>query len=297
MSPPELQSDARVVVIGGGVVGASILYHLTKRGWNDVVLVERKELTAGSTWHAAGGMHTLNGDPNVSALQKYTVELYQEIEQISGQDCGIHLTGGLNLADTEERMDWLRMAHARGSYLGMDTELISPAEARALMPFLEERFFVGAMYDPLEGHVDPSGVTHAYAKAAQLAGASIYRHTWAQAISQRADGTWDIDCGEAGSIHCEHFVNAGGLWARDVGRMCGLELPVLAMEHMYLLTENIPSLIDFNQETGRESHLCIDFGGEIYIRQEGGGLLLEASLCQGVFRRVSRGALKLDFWR
>ena len=114
-----MKSSARVVVIGGGVVGASVLYHLTKAGWTDVVLVERKELTAGSTWHAAGGMHTLNGDPNVARLQQYTVNLYKEIEKESGQNCGIHLPGGIQLADTPERLDWLKMAQARGRYLGI----------------------------------------------------------------------------------------------------------------------------------------------------------------------------------
>ena len=269
-----MKDQARAVVIGGGVVGASVLYHLTKNGWHDVVLVERKELTAGSTWHAAGGMHTLNGDPNVAALQKYTIELYQEIEKISGQDCGIHLTGGVQLADTEERMDWLRNADARGRYLGLDTQMISVAEAKELMPYLDEQHFVGAMFDPLEGHVDPSGVTYAYAKAARLSGAEVERNTWAQAIRRRRDGLWDIDCGDAGTITCEHFVNAGGLWAREVGRMCGLELPILAMEHMYLLTEAVPGIKEWNERTGVKGTHAVDFGGEIYLRQEGDGLLL-----------------------
>ena len=157
-----MRSDARVVVIGGGVVGASVLYHLTKAGWKDVLLLERGELTCGSTWHAAGGMHTVNGDPNVAKLQQYTINLYQEIEQISGQSCGLHITGGLMLAGTNERMDWLRMAKARGRYLGMELDLISVSEAKKLFPLLEEKHFVGAMYDPIEGHVDPYGVTHAY---------------------------------------------------------------------------------------------------------------------------------------
>ena len=274
-----MKTEAQVVVIGGGVVGASVLYHLTKAGWTDVVLVERTELTAGSTWHSAGGMHTLNGDPNVAKLQQYTIELYQEIEEISGQDCGIHITGGVMLADTPERMDWLRMAHARGRYLDMETELISVAEAKALMPLIEEKYFVGAMYDVHEGHVDPSGVTHAYAKAARLAGAEVYRNTWARDITRTADGGWnvhtyDTESGEPKEvIRCEHVVNAGGLWAREVGRMVGLELPVLAMEHQYLLTEDIPAVADHNAEHGEVLH-CIDFGGEIYMRQEGGGLLL-----------------------
>ena len=152
-----MKSSAQVVVIGGGVVGASVLYHLTKAGWTDVMLLERRELTAGSTWHAAGGMHTLNGDPNVSKLQQYTIQLYEEIERISGQDCSIHLPGGLMLADTEVRMDFLRMAQARGRYLGMELELISAKEAQDLFPLLDPQYFVGALYDPVEGHVDPTG--------------------------------------------------------------------------------------------------------------------------------------------
>ncbi len=280
-----MKTQAQVVVIGGGVVGCAILYHLTRAGWTDVVLLERAELTHGSTWHSAGGMHTLNGDPNVAKLQQYTIELYKEIEELSGQDCGIHTTGGVMLADTPERLDWLRMSHARGRYLGMETELISVEEAKELLPIMEERFFVGAMYDAHEGHVDPTGVTNAYALSARQAGAEIYRHHWAYDISRGADGGWDVHVGrtarndpstieeEIAPIHCEHVVNAGGLWAREVGRMVGLELPVLAMEHMYLLTENIPELAAYNAGRGEMLH-AIDFGGEIYMRQEGGGLLL-----------------------
>ncbi|MDG2428391.1 MAG: FAD-dependent oxidoreductase [Acidimicrobiales bacterium] len=274
-----MKTDAQVVVIGGGVVGCSVLYHLTKNGWTDVVLLERTELTAGSTWHSAGGMHTLNGDPNVAKLQQYTIELYREIQQLSGRDCGIHLTGGLMLADTDERLDWLRMAHARGRYLGMETELISVAEAKRLMPLLEEEYFVGAMYDAHEGHVDPSGVTHAYAQCARNNGAEIYRNSWVHSLARTAESEWDVEVidtptGEIkGTIRCDHVVNAGGLWAREVGRMAGVELPVLAMEHMYLLTEDIPAITAYNEEHGEVLH-CIDFGGEIYMRQEGGGLLL-----------------------
>ena len=164
-------------MIGGGVVGASVLYHLTKAGWKDVLLVERAELTSGSTWHAAGGMHTVNGDPNVAKLQQYTIQLYKEIERISGQSCGVHITGGVMLAGTRERLDWLKMAKARGRYLKMELEIISVDEAAKLFPLMDKRHFVGAMYDPIEGHVDPYGVTHAYAKSAQIGGAEIVRHT------------------------------------------------------------------------------------------------------------------------
>jgi dimethylglycine dehydrogenase len=269
-----VKSSAQVVVIGGGVVGASVLYHLTKAGWTDVMLVERRELTAGSTWHAAGGMHTLNGDPNVARLQQYTIQLYQEIERISGQDCSIHLPGGLMLADTEVRMDFLRMAVARGRYLGMELELITPKEAQDVFPLLDPQYFVGALYDPVEGHVDPTGVTWAYAKAAQKAGAEVHQRQPVVALEQRPDDTWTVRLESGAEIHAEHVVNAGGLWAREVGRMVGIELPVLAMEHHYLLTVDMPEVAAQNAKVGHEMPMALDFGGEIYIRQEGGGMLL-----------------------
>ena len=269
-----MKSSARVVVIGGGVVGASVLYHLTKAGWTDIVLVERKELTAGSTWHAAGGMHTLNGDPNVARLQQYTVNLYKEIEKESGQNCGIHLPGGIQLADTPERLDWLKMAHARGRYLGMKMEIISIKEAKVLNPLLEEKYFVGALYDEDEGSVDPYGVTHAYAICAKNRGAEVYTNTWVTALNHRPDGTWDVITDKDHTIHAEHVVNAGGLWAREVGRMCGIELPVLAMEHHYLMTEPMEEVIEFNRVNGKELPHMIDFAGEIYARQEGQSILL-----------------------
>ena len=264
-----MKSHAQVVVIGGGVVGASVLYHLTKAGWKDVVLVERAELTSGSTWHAAGGMHTINGDPNVAKLQQYTIGLYKEIEEISGQSCGVHISGGLMLAGTPERLDWLKMTQARGRYLGMQLDLVSMDEAVKLMPLIEKKYFVGALYDPLEGHVDPWGVTNAYTKSAQIAGAEIYRHTRVTDLRQRPDASWDVST-EKGEIHAEHVVNAGGLWAREVGRMVGLELPVLAMEHQYLITEDMPEITSSSKE---QLHV-IDFEGEIYMRQERNGMLM-----------------------
>ncbi len=172
-----MKTKVRVVVIGGGVVGASVLYHLTKLGWKDVQLLERAELTSGSTWHAAGGMHTVNGDPNVAKLQQYTINLYEEIERISGQSCGMHVTGGLMLAGSRERMDWLKMTQARGRYLGMDLELLSASEIAKIYPLMDPKHFLGGILDPIEGHIDPSGVTLAYAKSAQLGGAEIVRQT------------------------------------------------------------------------------------------------------------------------
>jgi dimethylglycine dehydrogenase len=263
-----MKSHAKVVVIGGGVVGASVLYHLTKAGWKDVLLIERAELTSGSTWHAAGGMHTVNGDPNVAKLQQYTINLYQEIERISGQSCGVHVTGGIMLAGSRERLDWLKMAKARGRYLGMDLEIISVDEAAELFPLMDKSHFAGAMYDPIEGHVDPYGVTHAYAKSAQIGGAEIVLRTRVTDLKARADGTWDVIT-DRGNVHGEYVVNAAGLWAREVGRMVGIELPILAMEHQYLITGDMPELVG-----KKEPAHCIDFEGEIYLRQERGGMLM-----------------------
>ncbi len=268
-----MQSHARVVVIGGGVVGCSVLYHLARAGWTDVLLIERSELTSGSSWHAAGGFHTLNGDPNVAKLQAYTVSLYRELEELSGQSCGLHLTGGVMMADSPERMDFLRLTHAKGRCLGMETEIITPSEAKAMFPLMDDSHFVGALWDPVEGHLDPSGTTHAYAKAAQKLGARIILRNRVVDLTQDPDGTWNVVT-EQGTVRAEHVVNAGGLWAREIGRMVGIELPLLAMEHMYLLTEPMPEVQEYNAATGRELIGVIDFKGEIYTRQERQGILL-----------------------
>jgi dimethylglycine dehydrogenase len=250
-----------------------VLYHLTKKGWKDVMLLERDQLTSGSTWHAAGGFHTLNGDPNVAMLQSYTVSLYEELERISGQSCGLHKSPGIMLADTPERMEFLKMTVARGRYLGMDTEIISVKEAKNYFPFIEEKYFLGALLDPNEGHLDPSGTTYAYAKAARLGGATIEVQTKVESLEQKPDGTWRVIT-DKGVVECEHVVNAGGLWAREVGRMVGIELPVLAMEHMYLVTDDIPEVVAFNKSAGKEIGHVIDFGAESYLRQEGKGMVL-----------------------
>src|SRR5579862_4105850 len=185
-----MKSHAKVVVIGGGVVGASVLYHLTKAGWKDVLLIERAELTSGSTWHAAGGMHTINGDPNVAKLQKYTIELYKEIETLSEQPTGMHLTGGVLLAATQPRFEWLKSVHAKGRYLGIETRIISPERAHELLPLLDPSCFVGGLETVLDGHLDPSGTTQAYARAARKLGAQIERFTKVEQLLQNADKSW-----------------------------------------------------------------------------------------------------------
>ena len=264
-----MKSSARAVIIGGGVVGASTLYHLAKIGWTDVLLLEKSELTSGSTWHAAGGMHTFNGEANISRLQKYTIDLYREIEALSGQSCGLHPNGGLMLAATQGELDSLKLICSRARYLGMETEMISLDEAKRLNPLIDTQHFIGALWRADGGHCDPSGTTQAYVKAARLLGASVERFTRVLSLSPRSDGSWDVVT-DKGNVHAEHVVNCGGLWAREIGHMVGIELPVLAMEHHYLITEDIPEL------KGRDKEIVntTDYAGEIYMRQERGGALI-----------------------
>jgi dimethylglycine dehydrogenase len=264
-----MRTHAEVVVIGGGVVGCSVLYHLTKLGCTNVVLCERKELTAGSSWHAAGGFHAFNSDPGVARLQAYTISLYPEIQALSGKDVGMHITGGLLVAETSERWDSLRADWARHRVLGLATELLSPSQVRELCPIMDVSRVRGAIFAPHEGHLDPYGATHAYAKAARLKGAEIYRHTRVCEIIPSGKGTWQVVT-DKGTLECEHVVNAAGLWAREVARMVGIELPLVPMEHHYLITDDLPEL----QQATRELPSILDLDGEIYLRQEHKGMLL-----------------------
>ncbi|MDG1209696.1 MAG: FAD-dependent oxidoreductase [Paracoccaceae bacterium] len=264
-----MKSHARVVVIGGGVVGCSVLYHLTKLGWNDVMLVERSELTSGSTWHAAGGFHTLNADTNMAALQGYTIRLYRELEELTGMSCGLHHVGGVTLADTPERMDFLKAERAKHHYMGLETEIVGPEEIKKLSPITNVEGVIGALYDPLDGHLDPSGTTHAYAKAARMAGAEISLRNPVLETTPRADGGWDVVTKD-GTIQAEHVVNCAGLWAREVGALAGLYLPLHPMEHQYLVTEETPEVYEREKELPH----VMDPSGESYLRQEGRGLCI-----------------------
>ncbi|MEL6205495.1 MAG: FAD-binding oxidoreductase, partial [Pseudomonadota bacterium] len=187
-----MKTTTQVCVIGGGVVGCSVLYHLTKLGWSDVMLVERSELTSGSTWHAAGGFHTLNGDTNMAALQGYTIRLYRELEEITGLSCGLHHVGGITLADSPERMDMLKAERAKHRYMGLETDILGPSEIRELAELVNCEGVIGALYDPLDGHLDPSGTTHAYAKAARMGGAEIELHCKVERLEPRTDGSWNV---------------------------------------------------------------------------------------------------------
>ncbi|MBR9766308.1 MAG: FAD-dependent oxidoreductase [Rhodobacteraceae bacterium] len=272
-----MQTTTRVAVIGGGVVGCSVLYHLTKLGWSDVMLLERSELTSGSSWHAAGGFHTLNGDTNMAALQGYTINLYRELEEITGMSCGLHQTGGLTLAETRDRFDMMLAERAKHRHMGLNTEILTPAEIKDRCPITNVDGIVGALWDPLDGHLDPSGTTHAYAKAARMGGATIHTHTKVIETNPRPDGTWDVVT-DKGTIHAEHVVNAGGLWAREVAAMAGLYLPLMPMEHHYIVTDDIPEIYERSSE---HPHV-VDPAGESYLRQEGRGL------CIGFYEKKPR---------
>ena len=264
-----MKTHTQVAVIGGGVVGCSVLYHLTKFGWNDVMLIERSELTSGSTWHAAGGFHTLNGDTNMAALQGYTIGLYKELEAITGMSCGLHHVGGITLADNQERFDMLKAERAKHRYMGLHTEILSPKEVKEFAEIVNIEGIVGALYDPLDGHLDPSGTTHAYAKAARMGGAEIVLHNRVLETNPRPDGSWEVVT-ENGTIIAQHVVNAGGLWAREIGAMAGVYLPLLPMAHQYLVTDEIPEI--YNR--AKEFPHVMDPGGESYLRQEGRGLCI-----------------------
>ena len=264
-----MKSHVRVAVVGGGVVGCSVLYHLTRLGWSDVMLIERSELTSGSTWHAAGGFHTLNADTNMAALQGYTIRLYRELEELTGQSCGLHHVGGLTLAADADRLDFLKAERAKHRYMGLETEIVGPEEIARLSPITNPKGLLGALYDPLDGHLDPSGTTQAYAKGARMHGAEIVLRNSVRELNPRLDGSWDVVTAQ-GTVNAEYVVNAAGLWAREIGEMAGVYLPCHPMEHQYLVTDDLPEVYE------RETELphCMDPAGESYLRQEGRGLVI-----------------------
>ncbi|MBC7238240.1 MAG: FAD-binding oxidoreductase, partial [Chloroflexi bacterium] len=208
-------------------------------------------------------------DTNMAALQGYTIRLYKELEEITGMSCGLHHVGGVTLADNRDRFDMLLAERAKHRYMGLDTHIVTPEEIAKIAPVTNIDGIIGGLYDPLDGHLDPSGTTHAYAKAARMGGASIETHCMVRETKQRADGTWDVVT-DKGTIHTEHVVNAGGLWAREVGAMAGVYLPLHPMEHQYIVTDEIPEIYTRDSE---HPHV-MDPAGESYLRQEGRGLCI-----------------------
>jgi dimethylglycine dehydrogenase len=267
-----VETHARVVIIGGGVVGCSILFHLAKLGWKDVMLLERSELTSGSSWHAAGQIHTISSDPNISRMQGYTIKLYREIEATSGHSVGMHSTGGFYLASTRDWYDYLKRERSKARYMGLDQEFISLEEVARRHPLIDPKHYLAALWDPLDGDIDPSGVVYAYARAARVHGARYYTQTPVIETRQRKDGSWDVVTPQ-GTINAEIVVNAAGLWAREAGRLAGLHLPVQPMEHHYLVTEEIPQIAE-RMQSGQRLPAGIDYEANIYFRQERNGMLL-----------------------
>jgi dimethylglycine dehydrogenase len=266
-----LPSHAPAVVIGGGLVGCSILYHLAQKGWTDAVLLERSELTSGSTWHAAANIHGLHDITNISRIQHYTMQLYKTLEAETGQGCGIFQPGSLYLAQTEAREHQLRIQAARARRYGMNFHEVSRTEAERLHPLVDFDGIRCIMYEPDGGNVDPSGVTHAYAAGARALGASIHRFTPVTGTEAQPDGTWIVRT-ERGDIRTPWVINAAGLWAREVAQMAGLSLPLMPTEHQYFVTETIAEVAAL----GRRLPSVADRDGEYYLRQEGLGLLVGA---------------------
>ncbi|MFI4989204.1 MAG: NAD(P)/FAD-dependent oxidoreductase, partial [Alphaproteobacteria bacterium] len=265
----DLPTHARVVVIGGGIVGCSVLYHLTRLGWSDVVLVEKGELTQGSTWHAAGNTPHFSTSLAFSRIHMESIELYQRLEAETGQATGFHKTGSLRLATRPERMDEWRHHQGKARYLGLPYELLDPGEIKALHPLIETDGILGAVWNPEDGHLDPSSVTQALAKGARDRGAKVLRHTEVVGLSRLESGEWRVETTK-GTITAEIVVNAAGLWAREAGALSGLELPIVPLEHQYLVTEAIPEV----EALARELPILRDVDVSYYLRQERGGLLL-----------------------
>ena len=265
----DMRSRYRVVVIGGGIVGSSVLYHLALRGWTDVALIERTELTAGSSWHAAGGFHAINADPHIAALQKYTISMYPSVQAESGQDVGLRLTGGIELAGTPERLQWLKSEWAWLKTLGTDAELLTPDEVVQLCPIVDPKGLAGGLFDPHEGNLDPNGATHAYAGAARMRGADVIVHNRVLDLTPTTDGGWRI-LTEHGEVAAEHVINAAGLWARQVGRLAGVDHPVVPMMHHYLVTEDVPEVMAIEGVMPSVT----DLEGFTYLQRERNGVLL-----------------------
>lgn len=265
-----MKSQYRVVIIGGGVVGASIAYHLTKMGWTDIAILERSVLTAGSSWHAAGGIHALNADPNIAALQAYTIDVLAALEEETGQATGLHMTGGITFATTPDRWEWLQAAYRVFQTMGIeDVRLMNAEEMVAACPIMSPEGVLGGMWADREGYVDTTGVVHAYAKGARNRGADVIEHNRVVELNQRPDHSWDVVT-EKGTIIAEHVINAGGLWAKQVGRMAGLDLPVSPLEHHYLITDNVPEI----EAAGFEMPMMVDLDGFTYSRQDQHGMLV-----------------------
>lgn len=264
-----LPSHARVVVIGGGAVGCSALYHLAKLGWTDAVLLEKNELTSGSTWHAAGNCPNFSGSWGLIKLQRYSTQLYTRLAKEADYPIAYHVTGAIRLAHGRERLDEFRHITGMARHQGIEFEMLGPNEIRSRYPFVELHDLSGAQWDPYDGDIDPAQLTQAFAKAARDAGARIFRFCPVTGISRLPSGEWRIETSQ-GIVTAEVVVNAAGYRADEIGAMVGRDVPNVAMSHQYLVTEDIPDLAARSEKLP----LLRDPDDSYYLRQEGRGLLL-----------------------
>ncbi|EEX09432.1 dimethylglycine dehydrogenase [Ruegeria lacuscaerulensis ITI-1157] len=273
----DFPTKARVVIIGGGVVGASSLYHLAKKGWTDCVLLEKNELTAGSTWHAAGNVPTFSTSWAIMNMQRYSTELYSRLGDEVDYPMNYHVTGSIRLAHSKERMQEFERAAAMGRYQGIPMEIWTPEQAKERYPFLELHDLVGVLYDPTDGDIDPAQLTQALAKGARDMGQKIIRFCPATGVTQHDDGTWTVHT-EKGDIDCDYVVNAAGYYAQRVGEWFkpfgGRTVPAMVMSHQYLLTEEIPEIEAWSKENGGKLPLLRDVDVSYYLRQEKNGFNL-----------------------
>ncbi|RDD60818.1 GcvT family protein [Ferruginivarius sediminum] len=268
-----MREHARVVVIGGGVVGVSTLYHLAKKGWTDCVLVERTELTAGSTWHAAGLLPLFNMSYSVGQLHQYSVELYKNLEEETGQNVSFHVNGNLRLAATRDRMDEYRNYACTADTIGVHYEFLTPSEVKSLWPLAYTDDLEGAIFHPTDGHIAPADLTMALARGARTRGAEIYQHTPVTGISQKPNGEWVVHTAK-GDITCEHIVQATGNYARETAAMVGLDIPSIPVEHQYIVTDTVPELKEYREAGNKELPVLRDSDTSYYLREERMGWLL-----------------------
>ena len=268
-----MQTHARVVVIGGGVVGVATLYHLVKKGWSDVVLLERNELTSGSTWHAAGLLPLFNLSYSVGQIHKYSVAMYDKLQQETGQDVGFVKCSNIRLAQTEERMDEYRYYAGTARTIGVDVKFLTPEEVREIWPLCNTDGIAGAIQHPGDGYIQPADLTQAMAKSAREGGAKIHRNTRVTAIEQKANGEWLIRT-DKGDITCEHVVSATGNFVRQTGDMVGLRIPVIPVQHQFIVTEPHPDIQARHEKGLPEMGVLRDSDASWYMREEAGGLLL-----------------------
>jgi len=268
-----MKDQARAVVIGGGVNGVSALYHLAKKGWSDVVLIERSELTAGSTWHAAGLLPLFNMSYSVGQLHQYSVELYKKLEAETGQNVSFHDVGNLRLARTRDRMDEYKNYQCTAETIGVDCHLISVAEIEKLWPLIDSEGLVGALWHPTDGHIAPVDLTMALARGARMKGAEIYQKTAVTGIERSESLEWIVKT-DKGDIRCEHVICATGNYARQTAKMVGLEIPAIPVEHQYIVTDVDPVLKDYRAAGNGELPVLRESDSSYYLREERNGWIL-----------------------